>query len=76
MVVIRFARIGSTNRPKYRVVVADSRKPLKGRFIEVLGHFNPFFKESAVLDKQKYEAWIKKGAQASQRVKSLYNKMR
>lgn len=76
MLVIRLARAGSKNKAKYRVVAADSRKPLKGRFIEVLGYFDPLSKDKkAVIDKGKYQAWIQKGAQPSQRVKSLFSKL-
>ena len=76
MLVIRLARAGAKNKPKYRVAVADSRKPLKGRFIERIGYFDPLSKEKkAVIDKAKYESWLKKGAKPSQRVKSLFKKM-
>ena len=76
MVVIRLARTGSKHNPKYRVTVADSRKSPKGRFIEQIGHFDPLSKDKrAIIDSEKYIAWVKKGAQPSQRVKSLYKKM-
>lgn len=76
MLVIRLSRVGSKNKAKYRMVVADSRKPLKGRFIEVIGHFDPLSKEKkTVINKDKYTAWLKKGAQPSQRVRSLFAKM-
>ena len=76
MTVIRLARTGSKNNPKYRITVADSRKALKGRFIEQIGYFDPISKDKkADLDKKKYMEWLKKGAKPSQRVKSLYNKM-
>ena len=76
MLVIRLSRTGSKNNPKYRLGVADSRKPLKGRFIEQIGHFDPLSKDKkAVIDKEKYQAWIKKGAKPSQRVKSLFAKL-
>lgn len=76
MVVIRLARTGSKNKPKYRMLVADSRKPLKGRFIEVIGFFDPLSKDKkASIDKEKYTAWIKKGAKPSERVRSLFTKL-
>ena len=76
MVVIRLARTGSKHNPKYRVTVADSRKSPKGRFIEQIGHFDPLSKDKrAIIDNEKYMAWVKKGAQPSQRVKSLYKKV-
>ena len=76
MIVIRLARTGHKHSPKYRVVVADSRKPLKGRFIERIGYFDPLSKEKkAVIDKEKYQTWIKKGAKPSQRARSLLAKL-
>lgn len=76
MLVIRLSRIGSKNKPKYRLAVADSRRSPKGRYIELIGHFDPLSKsKTAHIDKTKYEAWIKKGAQPSQRVKSLFAKL-
>lgn len=75
MVVIRLSRTGSKNRPKYRLAVADSRKPLTGRFIEVIGHYDPLSKDKkAVIDKDKYLAWVKKGAKPSERVRNLFAK--
>ena len=76
MVVIRLSRVGSKNKPKYQVRVSDSRKAPTGRFIEHLGYFDPTKKgENTVIDKEKYLAWVKKGAKPSQRVKSLFNKI-
>jgi small subunit ribosomal protein S16 len=70
--VIRLARAGTKKRPVYHVVVADSRSPRDGRFIERLGHFNPLMpKDNAdrlKFDIEKAQAWIKKGAQPSDRV--------
>jgi small subunit ribosomal protein S16 len=70
--VIRMARAGTKKRPFYHVVVADSRSPRDGRFIERLGHFNPLLPkektERLKLDLEKAKAWIAKGAQPSDRV--------
>jgi small subunit ribosomal protein S16 len=70
--VIRMARAGTKKRPVYHIVVADSRAPRDGRFIERLGYFNPLLpKEKAErlkLDFDKVQAWMKKGAQPSDRV--------
>ncbi len=70
--VIRMARAGTKKRPVYHIVVADSRAPRDGRFIERLGYFNPLLpKEKAErlkLDLDKVQAWMKKGAQPSDRV--------
>ena len=72
MVSIRLRRIGSNRRPAYRVVVADSRSPRDGRFIEIIGHYNPLTEPpTVVIDRAKAEAWISKGAQPSNTVKRL-----
>ena len=71
MLVIRMARAGTKKRPFYHIVLADSRSPRDGRFIERLGHFNPLLPkdktERLVLDLEKVQAWMKKGAQPSDR---------
>lgn len=75
MVVIRLARFGSTHKPKYRVTVADQRFSATGRFLEVIGHYDPFAKkEGLVLQMDRVEEWVSKGAQPSERVKSLMAK--
>lgn len=77
MVVIRLARMGTKHKPKYRITVADHRRWLGGKFIEVIGHYNPFPSEGEkpfVCDMDKANAWIAKGAQPSERVKSLFRK--
>ena len=75
MVVIRLCRVGSKNRPRYQVRVSDSRKAPNGRFIEHLGYFDSTKEKKVVIDRDKYTAWLKKGAKPSQRVKSLFQKM-
>ena len=71
-VSIRLRRAGSTRRPSYRVVVADSRAPRDGRFIEIIGHYNPLTTPPTVkIDRDKAQAWIAKGAQPSNTVKKL-----
>ncbi len=69
---IRLARAGTKKRPVYHIVVADSRSPRDGRFIERLGYFNPLLpkdnKDRLKLDLEKVKAWIAKGAQPSDRV--------
>ena len=71
-VVIRLARAGTKKRPFYHVVVADSRSPRDGRFIERLGYYNPLLpkdkEERLKLDLDKVKAWMVKGAQPSDRV--------
>jgi len=69
---IRLRRTGTTRRPAYRVVVADSRAPRDGRFIEVIGHYNPLTEPPTIhIEKDKAAAWLKKGAQPSNTVKHL-----
>jgi small subunit ribosomal protein S16 len=71
-VTIRLRRMGTTKRPAYRVVAADSRSPRDGRFLEILGHYSPLTEPPTVaLDRAKIEAWIKKGAQPSNTVRKL-----
>jgi len=71
-VVIRLAREGTKKRPIYHIVVADSRYPRDGRFIERLGFFNPLLPKDnearLKLDMEKVKAWMAKGAQPSDRV--------
>jgi small subunit ribosomal protein S16 len=71
-VVIRLARAGTKKRPVYHIVVADSRFPRDGRFIERLGFFNPLLakdhKDRLRLDLEKVKAWMAKGAQPSDRI--------
>jgi small subunit ribosomal protein S16 len=72
MLVIRMARAGTKKRPVYHIVVADSRSPRDGRFIERLGYFNPLLPKEKTerlrLDMEKVKAWMAKGAQPSDRV--------
>jgi small subunit ribosomal protein S16 len=69
---IRLARVGSKKNPIYRVVVADARSPRDGRFIEIVGRYNPQTDPSTiVLDEAKINDWIAKGAQPTDAVKRL-----
>ena len=77
MVVIRLARFGQTHAPKYRVTVADQRRAAGGKFIEILGSYNPSPQgkdPGLVLDLEKTKSWIAKGAQPTKRVQSLIKK--
>ena len=71
-VVLRMARAGTKKRPFYHIVVADSRSPRDGRFIERLGYFNPLMPkdntERLKFDIEKAKGWLAKGAQPSDRV--------
>lgn len=74
MVTIRLARGGAKKRPFYHVVVADSRKPRDGRFIERIGFFNPIAagqEQVLKIDQERLTYWLSKGAQTSERVAAL-----
>lgn len=74
-VKIRLRRMGSKKAPFYRVVVADSRYPRDGRFIEEVGTFNPLVKPEAInLDAEKVQKWLNNGAQPTDTVKALIKK--
>ena len=76
-VSIRLRRMGSTKRPSYRVVVADRHSPRDGRFIEIIGHYNPLTTPPTVkIDRAKAQSWIAKGAQPSNTVKKLIANVR
>ncbi len=69
---IRLTRVGSKKNPIYRVVVADSRSPRDGRFIEIVGRYNPQTDPSTIdLDADKVKAWLDKGAQPTEPVARL-----
>lgn len=75
-VVIRLMRAGAKKRPFYRLVAADSRRQRDGRFLEILGHYNPIARPfELVVHKDKVETWIAKGAQPSEQVASLLRKV-
>jgi small subunit ribosomal protein S16 len=69
---IRLARVGSKKNPIYRVVVADSRSPRDGKFIEIVGRYNPQTQPSTIeFDEAKVKDWISKGAQPTGSVQKL-----
>lgn len=79
MVTIRLTRGGAKKRPFYQIVVADSRSPRDGRFIERIGFFNPIASGNAErlrLDLTKVDEWVAKGASLSDRVVSLVKEER
>lgn len=74
-VKIRLKRMGAKKAPFYRVVVADSRYPRDGRFIEEIGHYNPVSNPVDIkIDLEKANKWISNGAQPTETVKSLLKK--
>ena len=79
MVTIRLARGGAKKPPFYHIVVADSRKPRDGRFIERIGYFNPVARGKEVrlkLEIERIDHWVKLGAQQSDRVAALSKEYR
>lgn len=74
-VVIRMMRAGAKKRPFYRIVVADSRRQRDGRFVEILGYYDPMAKPFAVkMDEEKVKGWIALGAQPSTQAASLFRR--
>ena len=75
MVKMRLRRMGAKKAPFYRVVVADSRYPRDGRFIEEIGYYNPQTEPAEVkIDAEKAKAWLVKGAQPTETVRNLLKK--
>ncbi len=75
MVKIRLKRMGAHKRPFYRVVVADSRTPRDGKFIEEIGYYNPLVEPPVIkIDDEKAKNWLANGAQPTEVVKSLFKK--
>ena len=74
-VKIRLRRMGAKKSPFYRIVVADSRFPRDGRFIEEIGYYNPMEEPSVVkVDPEKARKWLQNGAQPTDTVKTLFKK--
>jgi small subunit ribosomal protein S16 len=74
-VKLRLRRVGATKRPSYRVVVADSRAPRNGRFVETLGHYNPLTSPATIkMDAERVNHWLTRGAQPSDAVARLLRK--
>ncbi len=72
MVKIRLMRLGGKHQPFYRLVVADSRSPRSGRYIEVIGHYNPTTEPSTIkVDEAKALSWLRKGARPSDAARVL-----
>ncbi len=74
-VKIRLRRMGGKKAPFYRIVVADSRYPLDGRFIEEIGHYNPLSDPVELkVDEEKAQKWMQNGAKPTETVKALLKK--
>ena len=75
MLRIRLRRMGAKKQPSYRVVVAESRSPRDGRFVEAIGHYNPLTDpETVVIDAERARYWLDHGAQPSEPVARLLKK--
>ena len=75
MVKIRLKRMGANKKPFYRVVVADSRAPRDGKFIEEIGYYNPMTDPADIkIDEEKAQKWLGTGAQPTDAVKKLFQK--
>ena len=73
MLKIRLARIGKKKQPTYRVVVADARAPRDGKYVEIIGQYNPRTEPTTfVIDEEKARDWLKKGAQPTERIHKLF----
>ena len=73
MLRIRLRRVGKKKQPSYRIVVADSRSPRNGAFVERIGHYDPMEDPPAVtLNKERAREWLQKGAQPSEAVQRIF----
>lgn len=76
MVKIRLRRMGTRNKPFYRVVVADSRSPRDGKFIESIGYYNPLVDPASIkIDEEKALKWLRYGAQPTDTVRRLLERL-
>jgi small subunit ribosomal protein S16 len=75
MLRIRLSRTGKKGQPAYKIVVAEQSKAVKKQAVEKIGSFNPSLNPSLfILDQERYDYWVDKGAQATDRVKTLIEK--
>lgn len=75
MLKIKLTRLGKRNQPHYRVVVNEAKKRRDGKYVDMLGHYNPLSNPAEiVIDLEKYDSWIKKGAQPTETVAHLAKK--
>jgi small subunit ribosomal protein S16 len=75
MLVIRLRRAGSKNRPFFRVVVTEAKSARDGRFVEVIGHYNPRTRpETLVIDRARLDHWVQAGARPSDTVRTLVDR--
>lgn len=77
LVKIKLRRMGKKKEPSFRIIVIDSRKQPKSSYIENLGHYNPRSeKENLSVDMERLEYWLRNGAQPTESVKNLINKLK
>ena len=75
MVAMRLTRIGSKKRPYYRIVVIEKRKARNGRFLEVVGQYNPLMNPAQIdVNPERAQYWLSKGAEPSETVRSILRK--
>ena len=75
-VTIRLRRMGAKKRPMYRFVAIDSRRAREGRFVDMLGHYNPIVRPATVsIDEEKVFHWLKEGATPSETVHTLFSQI-
>jgi small subunit ribosomal protein S16 len=72
MLKIKLSPVGRKNQPAYRIVVAQDRSKITGRYLANLGYYNPVSKQLSI-DKKLVDFWVAKGAQTTPRIKKLYN---
>jgi len=76
MLTIRMRRAGSKNRPFFRIVVTEAKSAPEGRFVEVLGHYNPRTKpETLQIDRERLAHWVRAGASPSDTVRTLIDRL-
>lgn len=76
MLAIRMRRAGAKNRPFFRIVVTEAKSAREGRFVEVLGHYDPRTKpETVKIDRERLSHWIKSGANPSDTVRTLIDRL-
>ncbi len=75
MIKIRLRRTGATKQPHYRIVVADARAPRDGRYIDLVGHYDPLTEPATItVDAEKAARWIQQGAQMTETVEKLFTR--
>lgn len=75
MLAIRLTRFGKTHRPFYRIIIKEKRSKRDGKYIDRIGYYDSFTKETKI-DIDKYDYWLKRGAQPSETVKNLIKKFK